>query len=525
MVPATGFLRLVELVQILANSYARKIRAPSLQARAAGPRMQPTKLPYPSVTKCGRLFGVTNILKIIRNLEPEHRDDAMRSIILEAATRAKDPVRGCLGVILDLKKQILWTTAELEVTLARLHDVKQLLDTLHGNPAATHLGLPIRSFRNGQVPIQPCKAIMSSSITVHVQQSRGRIMKLVRLKVHLPLEVLDNTKGIPSAIYGLHHRMEDDGPYGKKIANGQSALHRLHTTNRLSVIFVPRLPPPCSLTYWVSMKRQACASCSHRRSRCNADCPMARYFPPNRSAEFQNVHRLFGVANVLKITRNLEPEHRDDAMRSIILEAAIRAKDPVRGCLGVILDLHKQILWTTAELKATLARLHDVKQLLDTHHGNPAATHLGLPIRSFRLNPVHSTPSALLHGNVDCGASGPNRPMSFVEGSAWYSPLHIGGEASSSAPPPQPPALPAGAQTEDDDFKLIANMFDADSQPPVDPQEQDKRRPIAIVLIDVITFTPDGSFDLETNLNEIDSLQKEHITPRTLAIFTWSCFD
>ncbi|KAF3794774.1 Glycerol-3-phosphate acyltransferase 1 [Nymphaea thermarum] len=57
MVPATGFLRLVELVQILANSYyraARKIRAPSLQARAAGPRMQPTELPYPSVTKCGR---------------------------------------------------------------------------------------------------------------------------------------------------------------------------------------------------------------------------------------------------------------------------------------------------------------------------------------------------------------------------------------------------------------------------------------------------------------------------------------
>ncbi|KAI4384371.1 hypothetical protein MLD38_002537 [Melastoma candidum] len=67
-----------------------------------------------------RLFGVSNITKIIRNLSPAEKDEAMRTIIFQSDARASDPVLGCFRIVCDLQRQIEYCQAELEIVLRQL---------------------------------------------------------------------------------------------------------------------------------------------------------------------------------------------------------------------------------------------------------------------------------------------------------------------------------------------------------------------------------------------------------------------
>lgn len=71
-----------------------------------------------------RLFGVSNILKVLRALpDPSDRrlrDDAMASIVFESNARAADPVGGCYRIVLDLTRQIELCSAELAFVLRQL---------------------------------------------------------------------------------------------------------------------------------------------------------------------------------------------------------------------------------------------------------------------------------------------------------------------------------------------------------------------------------------------------------------------
>ncbi|XP_020224993.2 LOB domain-containing protein 22 [Cajanus cajan] len=67
-----------------------------------------------------KLFGVSNITKIIKFLTPHDKDQAMRTIIYQSDMRASDPVGGCYRYILDLQAQIEYYRAELELALQQL---------------------------------------------------------------------------------------------------------------------------------------------------------------------------------------------------------------------------------------------------------------------------------------------------------------------------------------------------------------------------------------------------------------------
>ncbi|TKY64365.1 LOB domain-containing protein 22 [Spatholobus suberectus] len=67
-----------------------------------------------------KLFGVSNITKIIKFLSPHDKDQAMRTIIYQSDMRATDPVGGCYRYILDLQAQIEYYRAELELVLQQL---------------------------------------------------------------------------------------------------------------------------------------------------------------------------------------------------------------------------------------------------------------------------------------------------------------------------------------------------------------------------------------------------------------------
>ncbi|KAI0524255.1 hypothetical protein KFK09_003620 [Dendrobium nobile] len=101
----------------------------------------------------------------------------------------------------------------------------------------------------------------------------------------------------------------------------------------------------------------ACAACKYQRRRCTPDCTLAPHFPANNPRQFLNVHRLFGVSNILKILKTVEPHLHKEAMASIIFQANARARDPVGGCYRIILQLQHQHEALSSELQHVLNQI------------------------------------------------------------------------------------------------------------------------------------------------------------------------
>ncbi|KAL4362432.1 hypothetical protein GQ457_04G016630 [Hibiscus cannabinus] len=108
----------------------------------------------------------------------------------------------------------------------------------------------------------------------------------------------------------------------------------------------------------------ACAACKYQRRKCIPECLLAPYFPADQTKVFQNAHKLFGVSNIVKILKSLDPSQHAEAMRSIKYQANVRDRFPVYGCLGVIRHLYYQIQLLEEEFHAVLTQLEMYRQ----HH-------------------------------------------------------------------------------------------------------------------------------------------------------------
>ncbi|GMN42382.1 hypothetical protein TIFTF001_011590 [Ficus carica] len=84
------------------------------------PADQPEKFHY-----AHRLYGVRNIMSILKEVRNECKQDAMTSIIFESTMRARFPVHGCLGIINQLHTQLENTFEELHHVHTRLAICKQ----------------------------------------------------------------------------------------------------------------------------------------------------------------------------------------------------------------------------------------------------------------------------------------------------------------------------------------------------------------------------------------------------------------
>ncbi|CAH1428403.1 unnamed protein product [Lactuca virosa] len=103
-----------------------------------------------------KLFGVKNILRILQQIQPHHKTEAMRSIIYEANMRDQFPVYGCLTAIYDLQYQIRQAEEELHDVLALLAFCKQC----HQKQHATNLSHVVShdSLQLGMNVVQPDNA-------------------------------------------------------------------------------------------------------------------------------------------------------------------------------------------------------------------------------------------------------------------------------------------------------------------------------------------------------------------------------
>ncbi|CAN6444202.1 unnamed protein product [Victoria cruziana] len=90
--------------------------------------------------------------------------------------------------------------------------------------------------------------------------------------------------------------------------------------------------------------QQACAACKHQRRKCTPDCPLAPFFPAEKTSIFLAVQKVFGVSNVVKMIRELDTyEKRRLAVDSLCWEAQWRIMDPVEGCFGEVKRLKAEL--------------------------------------------------------------------------------------------------------------------------------------------------------------------------------------
>lgn len=78
-----------------------------------------------------KLFGVSNILKILKTLDSNQKAEAMRSIIYQSDIRDKSPVHGCLGVTQQLQYHIWLAEEELRAVHAQLEIYRQQQQQQH----------------------------------------------------------------------------------------------------------------------------------------------------------------------------------------------------------------------------------------------------------------------------------------------------------------------------------------------------------------------------------------------------------
>ncbi|PIN13862.1 hypothetical protein CDL12_13515 [Handroanthus impetiginosus] len=67
-----------------------------------------------------KIFGASNVSKLLNEISPNQRDDAVNSLAYEAEARVRDPVYGCVGAITFLQRQVERLQKELEAANADL---------------------------------------------------------------------------------------------------------------------------------------------------------------------------------------------------------------------------------------------------------------------------------------------------------------------------------------------------------------------------------------------------------------------
>ncbi|XP_073143704.1 protein LATERAL ORGAN BOUNDARIES-like [Henckelia pumila] len=67
-----------------------------------------------------KIFGASNVTKLLNEVLPHQREDAVNSLAYEAEARVRDPVYGCVGAIAFLQKQVDRLQKELDAANAHL---------------------------------------------------------------------------------------------------------------------------------------------------------------------------------------------------------------------------------------------------------------------------------------------------------------------------------------------------------------------------------------------------------------------
>ncbi|XP_075484884.1 LOB domain-containing protein 21-like [Primulina tabacum] len=70
--------------------------------------------------KVHKVFGASNVSKILNEVPEDQREDTVNSLAYEAEVRLRDPIYGCIGAIVSLQRKMAELQHDLIVARARL---------------------------------------------------------------------------------------------------------------------------------------------------------------------------------------------------------------------------------------------------------------------------------------------------------------------------------------------------------------------------------------------------------------------
>ncbi|ESQ35160.1 hypothetical protein EUTSA_v10009386mg [Eutrema salsugineum] len=96
----------------------------------------PAKEPY-KFAIVHKIFGASNVNKMLQMLSENHRSDAVNSMVYEANARVQDPVYGCVGTISSLHRQLETLQTQLAFAQAELVHIRTLrrIESIRTKPA------------------------------------------------------------------------------------------------------------------------------------------------------------------------------------------------------------------------------------------------------------------------------------------------------------------------------------------------------------------------------------------------------
>ncbi|KAL3677865.1 hypothetical protein R1sor_020821 [Riccia sorocarpa] len=71
-----------------------------------------------------KIFGASNVTKILTDLPVENRQDCVTSLAFEAEARMRDPVYGCVGAISSAQHRIAILKSEVELLIENIEKMK-----------------------------------------------------------------------------------------------------------------------------------------------------------------------------------------------------------------------------------------------------------------------------------------------------------------------------------------------------------------------------------------------------------------
>ncbi|CAN6214770.1 unnamed protein product [Urochloa humidicola] len=267
----------------------------------------------------------------------------------------------------------------------------------------------------------------------------------------------------------------------------------------------------------------ACAACKYQRRRCTPDCPLAEFFPQDRSRVFRNAHRLFGVSNILKTLARAGREKRREAMHCIIYESQAWDINPATGCIPIIQDLQRQIRQAELDLHRAYAGIQAYRAaaqgrspVADSDGGSdPSSSSSAPPPFQFQLATANSDNDDILTAQAYSGGlpflmygnEQQQMMMNAAASDGEYIELQM--PTRMMMQPPQYDMARASAATADTDMpgKVVPQLSQQDHRLFIDaamvPQAQHQQQPISIQPAaesdDEMGYLVDGGMDGDNN--------------------------
>ncbi|CAA0821231.1 LOB domain-containing protein 6 [Striga hermonthica] len=121
-----------------------------------------------------KVFGASNVTKLLNELHPGQREDAVNSLAYEADMRLRDPVYGCVGVISLLQHQLRQLQIDLTCAKSELSKYQTALHFHAGGAAAAGVNGGHHQF----FPQQAAQVFNGYELAVNMSAGGGGIGQL-----------------------------------------------------------------------------------------------------------------------------------------------------------------------------------------------------------------------------------------------------------------------------------------------------------------------------------------------------------